>query len=48
MRLKLKIEGFQKAIVDAIVERGIAKNRNEAIEKVILHYNDCFNIRPKR
>ena len=45
MRLKLKVTGFQEAIVNRMIEMGIAKNQNEAIEKVILHYNECFKIR---
>ena len=45
MRLKVKVSGFQEAIVNRMIEMGIAKNQNEAIEKVILHYNECFKIR---
>lgn len=48
MTLKLKINGLLEDVVNGVVESGVAKNRNEAINKIILHYGECFNIRPKR
>jgi len=46
MILNLRLEKFQEDIVNDVVKKGIASNKSEAIRMMVIHYNECFGIRP--